>query len=334
MDLTALQDAVARAGTVVASGSRTHEHVGDPVVADAVTVRAPAGVVRYEPADMTITVGAGTSFAELREVLADAGQECPLDPRDERATVGGVLACGLSGVRRLRHGPVRDHVLEVRVVLGDGRVVKGGGPTVKNVTGYDLPRLYVGSLGTLGVIAQLTLRCRPLPAVSRWFRAPGPPPAATRPSAVLWDGERVEVCFEGSPADVEEQARGMYECEPPRLPAGAHRGRVSIAPTAIRGLGAALGCVPGLHWCAELGVGTVHVASDDVASLLAARDAAHAHGGWLLREHGAEGVPAFGRPLPNLDLVRRVKDAFDPDHKFAPGRLPLGPAAAARGAVP
>lgn len=333
MDLTDLQDAVARADTVVAFGSRTQAQVGDPVVAGAVEVGAPSGIVRYEPADMTITVGAGTSFAELREVLADAGQECPLDPRDVRATVGGVVACGLSGVRRLRHGPVRDHVLQVRVVLGDGRLVTGGGPTVKNVTGYDLPRLYVGSLGTLGVIAQLTLRCRPLPAVSRWFRTPEPPPAGTRPSAVLWNGEQVAVCFEGAPTDVEEQGRGMHECEPPRLPDGAHRGRVSIAPGAIRELGTALGRVPGLRWCAELGVGTVHVATDDVASLLAARDAAHAHGGWLLREQGADGVPGFGRTLPNLDLSRRVKDAFDPDHKFAPGRLPFRPVAPAGGSV-
>ena len=77
------------------------------------------------------------------------------------ATIGGILACGLSGVRRLRHGPVRDHVLEVRFETGDGRMVKGGGPTVKNVTGYDIPRLFVGSLGTIGVLHQATLRCRP-----------------------------------------------------------------------------------------------------------------------------------------------------------------------------
>ncbi|GIU89284.1 MAG: hypothetical protein KatS3mg010_0383 [Acidimicrobiia bacterium] len=92
VDLTDLQDAVARADAVVALGSRTQAEVGDPVVAGAVEVGAPSGVVRYEPADMTITVGAGTSFAELREVLADAGQECPLDPRDERATVGGAAS--------------------------------------------------------------------------------------------------------------------------------------------------------------------------------------------------------------------------------------------------
>ena len=104
----------------------------------AVEVRAPVGVIAYEPADMTITVGAGTSFDTVDGVLAEHGQECALDPRSRAATIGGILACGLSGVRRLRHGPVRDHVLEVRFETGDGRLVKGGGPTVKNVTGYDL----------------------------------------------------------------------------------------------------------------------------------------------------------------------------------------------------
>ncbi len=120
-------------------------------------VSAPAGVARYEPEDLTITVGAGTSFATLDAALAEYGQECALDPRDPAATIGGIVACGLSGTRRLRHGPLRDNVLEVRFVTADGRLVKGGGQTVKNVTGYDLPRLLVGSFGTLGVLVQLTL---------------------------------------------------------------------------------------------------------------------------------------------------------------------------------
>ena len=75
------------------------------------------------------------------------------------------LAVGHSGIRRLGWGPVRDTVLEVRYVSADGRLIKGGGPTVKNVSGYDLPRLFVGSLGTLGIIAEVVLRTRPVPAL-------------------------------------------------------------------------------------------------------------------------------------------------------------------------
>jgi glycolate oxidase FAD binding subunit len=177
MDLTELRDTVRDAATLVAVGARTHWAVGGAIDAHAgaVEVRAPAGVVHYEPADLTITVNAGTTVADLDAVLAEHGQECPLDPRDASATVGGVLATGLSGVRRLRHGPVRDRVLEVRFVTADGRVVKGGGPTVKNVSGYDLPRLLVGSLGTIGVLTQVTLRAQPRAAASAWATSDGPP---------------------------------------------------------------------------------------------------------------------------------------------------------------
>src|SRR5262249_53954994 len=138
-------------------------------------VRAATGIVDYDPADLTVTLGAGTTCEELATVLHAHGQECPLDPRDPHATIGGVLACGLSGPRRLRHGPLRDRLLEVRFVAADGRLVKGGGPTVKNVSGFDIPRLLVGSLGTIGVLVQVTLRCQPAPASASWFETDGDP---------------------------------------------------------------------------------------------------------------------------------------------------------------
>src|SRR5437660_1154446 len=162
---------VGRARLVAALGSRTHWEVGGPPPGgdDVTVVHAPVGVVSYDPADLTVTVAAGTSCGELGAVLGAEDQECVLDQRDAEATVGGLLATGLSGHRRLRHGPLRDRVLEVRFVTADGRVVKGGGPTVKNVSGFDLPRLLVGSLGTIGVLVQLTLRCQPRPEAAAWL---------------------------------------------------------------------------------------------------------------------------------------------------------------------
>ncbi|MBM3661239.1 MAG: FAD-binding protein, partial [Actinobacteria bacterium] len=196
---------VATATTVVPVGGRTHWEVGGPPPAGT-EVSAPAGVIEYDPAELTVTVGAGTTIAELDAVLAAAGQQCPLDPRDPAATVGGVLATGLSGRRRLRYGPVRNRLLEVHLVLGDGRCVKGGGRTVKNVSGYDVARLVVGSFGTLGVLVQVTLRCEPVAPAAGWrtVDASGAEALARmfRPAAVCVAPGATHVLLEGFPEDV------------------------------------------------------------------------------------------------------------------------------------
>lgn len=312
---------IAAAESVVPVGARTQWDVGNPT-GPGIEVSVPAGVERYEPEDLTVTVGAGTSYSVLDAALAAHGQECPLDPRDPAATIGGIVACGLSGIRRRRHGPLREHVLEVRFITADGRLVKGGGQTVKNVTGYDLPRLLVGSFGTLGVLVQLTLRCRPRPACARWFRADDPPDLY-RAASMLSDGRTTFALLEGVEADVNAQAAALRAHEAPMLPTGAHRGRISVAPGELPAVGRALDDVAGARWCAELGVGTVHVAGDDASALTDARAVAHHHGGWLLREAGGDGIDGFGCDLPNGALMRRVRESFDPTGKLAPGRLPL-----------
>lgn len=330
-----LCEVVAQAAVVVPVGSRTHWEVGGPPPAgdDVVCVRAPDGVVAYDPADLTVTIGAGTRCDELAEILGAEGQECALDPRDGSATVGGVLATGLSGHRRLRLGPLRDRVLEVRFVAADGRLVKGGGPTVKNVSGFDLPRLLVGSLGTVGVLVQVTLRCQPRPASSEWFTAEIEPfttrHALYRPTCLAWDGTTTHVLLEGVPADVDaERARigaPAARSEGPTWPAGMHRGRISVRPSALRALAPVLDQAK-VRWIAEVGVGTVHVATDDVTALARARRAAEEAGGWLLREAGAPSLDGFGVALPNARLGARVRAAFDPAGKCSPGRLPADPA--------
>lgn len=326
---------VAEAVAVIPVGARTQWGIGGTIDASAaVEVRAPAGVLTYEPDDMTVTLGAGTACAELAAVLAGHRQECPLDPLDPMATVGGVLAAGISGPRRLRLGPVRDHVLEVRFVTGDGRMVRGGGPTVKNVTGYDLPRLLVGSLGSLGVLVQVTLRTSPLPESSAWWVTDGPPAELRarllRPGCLAWDGRRTHVLLEGSAADVTAEARS-HGLEPtaasPDWPDGPHRGRISVPPRQLEELATRLRDLS-CTWLAEGGVGTVHVATEHESMLAAARQAAEAEEGWLLREAGAPGLDPFGIVLPNLAIMQRVKDTFDPAGKLNPGRLPFSRAAA------
>jgi glycolate oxidase FAD binding subunit len=332
-----LRETIAGADAVLPTGARTHWEVGNPPD-DGVEVRAPAGVVAYDPAELTVTIGAGTTVGALAAALADAGQECPLDPRSDAATVGGTLATGLSGPRRLRHGPLRDRVLEVRVITADGRLVKGGGPTVKNVTGYDIPRLLVGSFGTIGVLVQATLRCQPRPRHARWGATDADPLETRRrlfrPSCVAWDGQTTRVLLEGDPDDIgaEADAAGLElgEDAEPTWPDGAHRGRISVRPRRLGDLGAALDRAldgaGGLRWLAEVGVGTVHVAADTSDALVAARRAAVAQDGWLLRESGAVGVDGYGAPPPNVAILERIRGAFDPAGKLAPGRLPIAPA--------
>jgi FAD/FMN-containing dehydrogenase len=347
LPVAGLQTTIAAADAVLPVGNRTQWEVGNPP-GDGTEVRAPAGIVSYDPAELTVTVGAGTSVADLTAALAESGQECPLDPRSALATVGGTLATGLSGPRRLRYGPLRDRVLEVRFVTADGRLVKGGGPTVKNVTGYDIPRLIVGSLGTIGVLVQVTLRCQPRPQHACWGWTADDPFETRRrlfrPSCVAWDGRTTRVLLEGHTDDIAAEAAtaGLELTEADEAGAGAahvpwpeggHRGRISVRARLLERVGRGLDSVAGVLWLAEVGVGTVHVAADTPEALVAARRVARAHDGWLLRETGAPGVDGYGGAPPNLAIHERIRGAFDPTGKLSPGRIPVTPASSAPSAA-
>jgi FAD/FMN-containing dehydrogenase len=124
-------------------------------------------VLQYEPDDLTIGVEAGMTLAELQATLAEYGQILPLDvPRPDQATIGGLVAAAADGPRRLGYGTLRDWVLALTVVEADGTVSRLGAQVVKNVTGYDLVKLFVGSRGTLGVIAAVSLKVFPRPRAS------------------------------------------------------------------------------------------------------------------------------------------------------------------------
>jgi glycolate oxidase FAD binding subunit len=162
----AVRQAAADGHAVYPVGGRTLLGYGQPPARPgiALDLRGLADVLDYPARDMTITVQAGITLAALREVLAAENQRLPLDaPHAERATLGGLLATNTSGPRRLGCGTARDYVIGISVVNDDGQEVKAGGRVVKNVAGYDLCKLYVGSLGTLGVISQVTLKLRPCP---------------------------------------------------------------------------------------------------------------------------------------------------------------------------
>ena len=127
-----------------------------------------ADLVDYEPEDFTVTSQAGMPLARLQQTLAQHGQFVPLDaPEFERATLGGIVAVGRGGLRRAELGSPRDWLIGLRVARADGTQIRGGGRVVKNVSGYDLPKLYCGSLGTLGAIVEVSFKLRPLPSADR-----------------------------------------------------------------------------------------------------------------------------------------------------------------------
>lgn len=132
-------------------------------------------IVEHEPADLTATVQAGCTLAGLQDHLAEAGQFLALDPPlGKRASIGGILAANASGPSRHAYGAARDLVIGLKVVTADGRLTKAGGKVVKNVAGYDLCKLYIGSLGTLGVIVEATFKLWPLPKAQAMAYLPFP----------------------------------------------------------------------------------------------------------------------------------------------------------------
>ncbi len=162
MDLAEFAEEIGPDGPVTIAGLSTR---GGPV--DGVrVVMAPNEIVSVRPDEMTVECGAGVPVDELDAALADYGQAVAITPS---GTVGGALAVGRSGIRRLGYGPIRDTLLQAMYVNADGKLVKAGGPTVKNVTGFDLCRVLVGSRGTLGFIGAVILRTRPRAAFEQWY---------------------------------------------------------------------------------------------------------------------------------------------------------------------
>ena len=158
-------EAGARGGKLAIRGGGSKAFYGGVETGEPFAVGEYRGIVAYEPTELVVTARAGTRLADLAATLAAKGQWLPCEPPHfgSQATVGGMLACGLSGPRRQAMGAVRDFVLGVRLLDGRGQILTFGGQVMKNVAGYDVPRLLAGSLGTLGVILEVSLKVLPQP---------------------------------------------------------------------------------------------------------------------------------------------------------------------------
>jgi glycolate oxidase FAD binding subunit len=194
-DLAArIRQAAARGAALRLRGGGTKDFYGGVPRGELLDTRGYAGIVAHEPSELVVTARCGTPLAGLEEALAASGQMLAFEPPHfgAQATVGGCVAAGLSGPRRAAAGALRDYVLGAKLVDGRGRVLQFGGRVMKNVAGYDVSRLLAGSLGTLGLIAEVSLKVLPRPGAELTLRLEMPEARALE-SLNRWAGEPLPV---------------------------------------------------------------------------------------------------------------------------------------------
>jgi glycolate oxidase FAD binding subunit len=325
-------------------GGGSKDFYGGPLRGEALGVGAYRGIVDYEPTELVITARAGTPLAEIEAVLREQGQMLAFEPPHfgSNSTLGGCIATGLSGPRRAYTGAPRDFVLGVRMLDGNGNDLRFGGQVMKNVAGFDVSRLTVGSLGTLGVILEVSLKVLPLPAAeitlrlkksaaeaialgNEWAGQPLPV------SATAWTGGNLVVRLSGAAAAVDaaekklggeriapEQAQhfwhGVREQTDPFFNTGQPLWRLSLKSTTppLNLPGAQL-----IEWGGALR----WLAAD--ANAQTVRAAAAFGGGHATLFRASDKSAGVFQPLPPalLTIHRNLKRTFDPAGIFNPGRL-------------
>jgi len=326
----------------------TKDFYGMPATGTLVDPRAYSGIASYEPSELVVTVRCGTPLAQLEAELAAHGQMLAFEPPHfgQAATAGGCVACGLSGPRRAASGALRDFVLGAVLLDGRAEVLRFGGSVMKNVAGYDVARLLAGSLGTLGIILEASIKVLPLPAeqatlqlemdeskaletMNRWAGQPLPV------SATCWLGGRLSVRLSGSGAavrvarehiggeavvppaaerlwrEVREQTLPFFRTTEPRSePLWRFSVPSASAPLALAG-----------EQLIEWGGALRWLRTREPA--VALRGRAAALGGHATRFRASDAdVDAFPALAPALlDIHRRLKAQFDPDAIFNRGRM-------------
>ena len=338
-----IQDASEHDFPVCIRGSGSKDFYGGELQGKIVDIRDYAGIVEYDPRELVLTARAGTPLKEINRVLSEAGQMLPFEPPHfgEGATLGGCVAAGLSGPRRAYTGAVRDYVLGLRMLDGEARDLRFGGQVMKNVAGYDVSRLMTGSLGTLGLILEISLKVLPKPpgeltlefamneaeaihAMNAWAGQPIPLSAT-----VFHDGcLRVRLSGTGNAlAAAHEKMGGQIVNEPeiywqglreqslPFFSESFSLWRISVPAT-----------TPPLPFSGaqqiEWGGALRWLVSDEPDTTIRARVAA-AHGQAILFRAAEKQRRKIFHPLaPGLmEIHRRLKLTFDPSGIFNPGRM-------------
>ena len=327
---TLYRDLDAAGTTTMVLGGGTHLGIGHPVYPQAVvSTEKLKTVIDHQPEDLTLTVEAGVTLGEIEDLLAPHRQSAVLPETNRDATIGGVVAAGISGDRRSRFGPTRDRLLEVTVVTGDGRLVTGGARVVKNVSGYDLPRLACGAFGSVGVIASVCLKLWPDPEARAMISLDDPSAAdgLHRPLAVLETRRGVRAYVQGPAAEVDAASSiGVVESDEFVWPAFGRPGSAELrVPSSLTG--EAVSRLPSdVAFVAQHGVGMVAVASEDSDLLTELRTWCESVGGALVvTSRSGEDVGSFdpwGTPPAAIALQRRLIAGFDPRRIINRGRLP------------
>ncbi|WP_374339619.1 glycolate oxidase subunit GlcE [Methyloversatilis sp.] len=340
-------EAAARGSALRPHGSGAKDFLAQSRAGVPLDMRGAQGVIAHEPSELFINAHAGTRLREIEEVLAARGQMLAFEPPHfgPYATLGGAIATGLSGPRRMSVGSLRDFVLGVTVMDGRGRVLRFGGQVMKNVAGFDVSRLIAGSFGTLGLILEATLKVLPRPGAEQTRlleRAEAPALAGLREwgaqplpiSATLWHEGRLAVRLSGAEPALEAAVRliggdrmddrdaaslwqSVREQQHPFFAGDAPLWRVALPPMAPR--------LPFDQPCLIEWNGMQRWLRSDLDAD-ALRQAVRALGGHATLFRG--GRPAdrqrgvFEALTPEVMAVhRRLKQAFDPSGVFSPGRL-------------
>lgn len=329
-----------RALKIVGGGSK--QFMGRPVEADELNVGEHSGIVEYQPVELVVTVRAGTPLTELEAALAENNQMLSFEPPrfSDQATIGGTLACNQSGPGRPWTGSVRDQVLGIRLINGQGEHLRFGGQVMKNVAGYDVSRLQAGAMGTLGVITELSLKVLPRPAATTTLvqelaldeaihrmnnRATEPKPltgacwldgklylrlagarSAVDATASQWQGEPLADA-DSFWAQLRDHRSEFFAGDQPLW-------RFSVNPTALN---------PDLDgsWLVDWGGSQRWYRGEAQLSDMEAL-AAHAGGQVsLFRGGDRSGEVMHRQPAALKAIQQRLKRSFDPEGIFNPGRL-------------
>jgi len=354
-----IADAAAKGERLELRGGGTKAHFGAPREAAIVSLQQLSGVVDYDPAELVLTVRPGTKLADVEALVAAEGQMLAFEPwGDEGATIGGIVAAGVAGSRRITAGSARDHLLGFTAVSGRGETFLAGAKVVKNVTGYDLPKLMAGSWGRLGAITELTLKVLPRPRVTVTMMAKGLSPRAAHAAMACALGSNAEISaaahlesgetllrVAGFAPSVEARCAALpalmeQHCPLQRLPEdeaaplwriamtgnhlpGAVRWRVHLSPRHGPELVERLK-PSGARWAMDWGGGLIWIATDDPG--VGVREQAALLGGEAALIFADAAIRArvpvlHPRAAGLAALEQRVRRAFDPKGVFATGRF-------------